>query len=212
MKTSTLATALALAAATVASAATIDFGSLSAGDLANSAAPSGTLFSYAVLTQDTDTNPSSPTFGDPIPGSFSWQIDATAGSVLVQDPSVRGHGNGPIALDAVDQPVLLVFSSTINLVSFSGVLDHGSLSGGLPSQTLVFADGAGKSVGTLSLDYTQSGLSFSSGPVSGVKEIVLPSGRYVERLTYVATPEVNGQVLIGTLALAGAVALRRFKR
>ncbi len=208
MKTQRLAASAALFLAVAASAATgtIDFGTLSAGTDANTLAPAGTLLSYASLVQDTDIN------GDPIPGAFSWKVDGSAGSPLVQDPSVRGHGSGPIALDAVDQPILLIFPTTGDLVSFSGILDHGPLSGGLPSQDLVFADFNGKPVGSLSLDYTQSGLSFSSGPISGVREVILPSGRYIEKISFVAAPEVNGQALIGALALAGAVMVRRWKR
>ncbi len=208
MKTQLLAAAAALALMGAASAATgtLDFGTLSAGTDANTLAPSGTMLAYANLVQDTDIN------GDPIPGAFSWKVDSSAGTTLVQDPSVRGHGTGPIALDAVDQPILLIFPTTGDLVSFSGVLDHGPLSGGLPSQNLVFADYHGKPVGSLALDYTQPGLSFSTGPISGVREVILPSGRYIEKISFVAAPEVNGQAMIGALALAGAVVLRRWKR
>ena len=206
MKTHILAVSSAIALLGSASAATLDFGTLTAGSDANGVAPAGTLLSYAALVQNTDIN------GDPIAGSFSWQTDASAGSVLVQNPSVRGHGSGPIALDAVDQPVLLTFTGTINLTSFSGVLDHGPLSGGLPTQSLIFADSQGNAVSSQSLVYTQSGLSFSFGSVSGVHSVVLPSGRYIEKISFVAVPEVNGQIVVGSIALLGALALRRGKR
>jgi hypothetical protein len=206
MKTQILAVSAAIALAGSASAATLDFGTLTAGSDANGVAPAGTLLSYAALVQNTDIN------GDPIPGSFSWQTDGGAGSVLVQDPSTRGHGSGPVALDAVDQPVLLTFTGTITLTSFSGVLDHGPLSGGLPSQSLIFADSQGNAVDSKTLDYTQSGLNFNFGPISGVHGVVLPSGRYVEKISFVVAPEVNGQVAVGSIVLLGALVLRRFKR
>lgn len=205
MKTPLFAAAAALALAGAASAETLDFGTLTAGSDANGVAPAGSLLSYAALVQDTDIN------GDPVPGAYSWQIDGSAGSVLVQDPSGRGHGTGPVGLDAVDQPVMLKFSSTTDLISFAGTLDHGPLSGGLPTQDLLFADYNGKVVGSYSLDYTQSGLSFTTGSFSGVREVIVPAGRYVEKLSFVAAPEVNGQILVGSLALAGALVLRRWK-
>ncbi|HTI68433.1 MAG TPA: hypothetical protein VMF06_00580 [Candidatus Limnocylindria bacterium] len=197
-----LLTAALVLASSLAQASVFDFGSLAAGSEANLAATDGVTFSYASLVPNTNGD------GDPIGGS-TWQLDPSSGPVLVQDPSLRGHGAGPNSLDAVDQPVAVVFPYPVTLELFYGYLDRGTLGGAPVPHELVFLADDKHVIYSTELDFGTPGAFFSVSHLYSVSEVILPSDKYYEMLAYVATPEMDGRVLAGVAALCGGWIIRR---
>ena len=208
----TLSVAALLSAAEPAlhAANVIDFDSVPSGSEANSAAPAGVSFYNAHLALDQDSS------GADIAGSEKWQVDAANPSLDVSDPSYRGYGKAPSgvnALNAVDQPVLMLLAQPINLGYFSVTLDN-STRGNLGDSPIQFYSRNGNVdtlVGSLSADQSISGYSaVTYDPLASVDRILFPSGAYYDNISLAAVPEpATSGVVLGIAAAAGAFWLRR---
>lgn len=159
-------------------------------------------------------------FGEPIPGTERWRIDADAPAVVVDDPSRFGRGQAPSptnALEALFQPVLLTFEVPFNLGAggFSTVLDNDPFgdNGFLPGFEGIavhFFDADFGLIERLPVDQTEPGFEVLAGGYANVGSILLPAGAFYDNLRISGTP-VPGAGAGALLGLAGAVAARRRK-
>lgn len=168
----------------------------------------GVEFVNAVLSPDLDS------FGDPIPGTTRWRPDITAPAVTVDDPSRYGRGAAPSpsnALEALFQPVLIIFDVPFNVDSFSTTLDNdtfganGFLPGFADIAVQFFAWGTAR-VGNVPVDQTTAGFQVSAGSIANVGAILLPAGAFYDDLrltgTVVPTPGPAALFSLGLLAMA----------
>ena len=206
-KTALIALVVGLTAAQPTLASTINFGSLSASVDANLdpvALAMGVSFNNAVFLPTLDLD------GIAIPGTEHWQID-TSNIVTVENTSLQDWGSAPsdlLALDARLQPVLMDFASATDLGGFSFQLPNSTF-GNPPPTDVLFLDVNG--VTLYDLAYSQGlPLAIISLPVtlSGVKDILLPSGTFYDNINVAAVP-VPGAVWLFGSALAGFIGLRR---
>jgi hypothetical protein len=188
----------------------IDFDSVSDGASANLAAPSGVSFGIGTFSPNLDSE------GDVIPGTSRWQVDVSAGSPVVRNPSFYDRGaapSAPNALDAVFETVLVRFGSTMSLSSFSVALDNDTF--GTDGTAIEFYS-VGATVNTLlasiSIDQSIPGLIASlSTPISGVDLVVLPSGAMYDSLSFTAVPEPS-EWAVAAAGMMGVVAWMRSRR
>ncbi len=153
--------------------------------------------------------------GDPL-ALPSFRPDLTAGAIVVGDPSGRNYG-APIAgnaLDAVDAPVLLSFSTPQDIGSFGVFLDN-STYGTLFGTAVEFYDASDHLIGSISVDQTFSGFSVAdTATYANISKILLPSGAFYDNLKFTASasavPEPGRVSLLG-FGLAAAVLRRRRK-
>ncbi len=206
-----IALAIGLTLAQSAQASIINFDSIAAGSNASNdsvAVSSGITFNNATFLPNLDT------YGIAIPGSDHWQIDTTSGSVTVQNTSLKGWGvapSGTNALDARLSPVLLSFTSATNLGGFSFQLPNSTF-GNIPNVDVLFLNAAGNTVYDLS--YKQGvALATVSLPttLSGVSQILLPSGTFYDNINVAAVP-VPGAIWLFGSAIMGFLGLRRNKK
>jgi hypothetical protein len=215
LKASAIALAAFASLPTSASIVDIHFDNVATGSTATSAAPSGIEFFQAHYVNDLDT------FGDEIANTEKWQIDTDNNNlfpVSVENPLLNGYGAAPSgsnALDARWQPVLMHFSSTQNLNSFSVTLDNSSF-GDLSQSMLYFLDSSKTIIGQLSFDQTVLGLIVNlSSPLNGVQEILLSSGAFYDNIrfenTVTAVPlPATFPLLLSALGTLGFI--RRYRR
>ena len=155
-------------------------------------------------------------FGDPIPGTEHWQIDAASDAafpLLVQNPNLFGRGSAPSpvnALNGLDQEILVQFDRAYDLSAFSFTLDNDTF--GVPFAAVNFISGSSVIL-SVGLDQTIPGFGFSSGPVAGVTGVVLPAGAFYDNLSVTgaaAVPEpATWTALTGAVVLSVAVWRRR---
>lgn len=157
-------------------------------------------------------------FGDDIPGSSQWQIDAASDAafpVFVDNPANSGYGaapSGALSLQVIDQTVLIRFAYDVDITAFSVTLDNSGF-GNLFNSSINFVNGASVLAG-IDVDQTVPGFQASlSGPVSGVRTIVLPTTAFYDDLSFSftasAVPEPSTYAAIAGGALLGFAAWRR---
>jgi MYXO-CTERM domain-containing protein len=158
-------------------------------------------------------------FGDPIPGTDAWRADSTLPALTVENPLAYGRGNAPsglLALNAIFQPTLLVFSEPVDLTAFSLTLDNDTFgdNGLLPGNQAIaiqFLDANGALITSVPLNQTQPGFVGSIGAVAGVYSVYIPAGAFYDDVrvsgTVIPTPAAAG-----VLALGGLTGLRRRRR
>lgn len=179
-------------------------------------APSGTpanhlagpvQFSPGIFSPDTDE------FGSDIPGTEKWRKDAGAPAITVDNPILFGRGSAPSganALNALFQPVLVLFPPSTGTIRFGATLDNDPF--GDSALAVGFYDADDHLLASVPIDQTVPGFVFESEALSGVAKVVLPAGAFYDNLSYAAVPEVDGRTLAaGLLTLAGWLH-RRFRR
>ena len=179
--------------------------------LANTYAKDGTTFSYGVYAPLTDS------FGSDILGTDRWQVDVGAGAVTVEKPFDYGRAiTTETELNALFQPVVLLFPPSTFLTSLSGKLEGSTLTGNAnPVQPILFYDGQDKLIGSLYLNLSTPNGEFTSGPLSKATKAVLPAGKFYRQVTVLTeanVPEVDARSLVAGVLLAGAIGYRRFRR
>jgi hypothetical protein len=178
------------------------------GTTAQAFAPAGLTIGYGVYVPSLDG------FGDPILGSEHWELDLSAPPVPVGDPNAVGWGLAPggvKALDARDGAVLLVFDTPSSFSGFSAALDNSTF-GNLIATNVEFYDANGVLISSVPVDQTVPGVTANTGPLSGVKTILLAPTAFYDNLSFSgfsATPVPEpGSALVG-FACLGLIALRR---
>ncbi|MFZ5526258.1 MAG: PEP-CTERM sorting domain-containing protein [Pseudomonadota bacterium] len=190
---------------------TLNFDNVAAGSAANSALGSlGSLAYFANPDVEWDVDE----YGD-YTGSFHW-IDATAtyGDVLVGASSYAVSGGN--VLSNSGQPILLVFSTPVDIASFSIQQDTSGFGNPQAGGTyLSFLDATGHEISAANVFYTQAeqpGLTIQLGAVSKVSAVLLAGGVSYDNLHIAVTPAVP-EPAAGLLALLGAgVVLARRSR
>ena len=161
-----------------------NFDGVTAGTTANAAigtAFPNVSFANAVFAPNLDI------YGSDIPGTEHWQVDAdpTTPAVIVENPLSYSRGAAPSgtnALNALWQPVLMQFSTPINLSSFAATQENSSF-GLLAPAHLLFLDSAGAVLKDVAFDQTIPGFTITTGAFSGnVSSIVLPSGKFYDNM------------------------------
>jgi len=185
----------------------LNFDSIASGAPANDAAAGqGFRFDLATYLPEYDA------YGDPIPGTEAYRIDPEPFDLVrATNPANRGYGNAPSplnALDALDQGVLLTFTSPQDVAVFTTTLDLSTF--GFPGAfDIVFQDPAGNALSLLPTQQSVPGFVASApGTLSNVSSIYLPSGAYYDNLGFTTVPEPLAVVLAG-IALAAVAAQRR---
>lgn len=209
MKTShSLALALvALASVAPARASLFTFDAGPSGSLANDFSQAGVTFQAGVFLPDTDTD------GIDIPGTEKWHVDGTAPAVTVDDPSTFGRGVAPSpanALNALFQPVLVLFPTSTDITAFKATLDNDTF--GDAGLSVNFYDAADHLLASIPIDQTVAGFSFTSGTITGLSKVVLPAGAFYDDVGFTAVPEIDGRALTAGLLLAGVAILRRRRK
>lgn len=158
--------------------------------------------------------------GIDIPGSEQWQIDAASDidfPVIVSNPLNYGYGSavsGTLALNVIDQSVLIRFASDVDIQSFSVTLDNSSFGNLIPT-SIDFVNGANVALSE-SIDQTAAGFVVNIGAVSGVRSIVLPTTAFYDNLsiTYTtsAIPEPSSYAALAGLAGLGLALGRRRRK
>ena len=179
--------------------------------LANAYASDGTTFAFAVFAPLTDS------FGSDIPGSDRWQIDAGAGAVTVEKPSDYGRSATlETALNALFQPVYVLFPALSSVTGFSGKLEKSTIAGNPnPVQSILFFNSQDQQIGSLSVDLSVASGTFNITGLSGVTKALLPAGKFYQQLSFTAgqaVPEVDARSLVAGGLLLGAIAWRRARR
>lgn len=157
--------------------------------------------------------------GDPIPGTDAWRVDLLAPGLTVENPIAYGRGPAPsgiLALNAIFQPTLLIFSEPVNLAAFALTLDNDVFgdNGLLPGNDAIavqFLDAAGVIIASIPLNQTQPGFVGNSGAVAGVYSVYIPAGAFYDDLRLSGTV-IPAPAAAGLLALGTAVSLRRRRR
>lgn len=150
-------------------------------------------------------SPSLDEFGDPIPSSDHWQLDLSAGSVPVNDPSTHGFGTAPSpgqALDVRDGPVVLVFDTPFSFENFTVTLDNSTL-GDLGNRPIEFYDAANNLLYSAPVDQSIAGYTVNVGALSDVTTVVLPPTAYYDNVAAVPEPTAFIALLGGTGLLLG---------
>ena len=160
-------------------------------------------------------------FGDPIPGTDAWRADSTLPGLTVESPLAYGRGAAPsglLALNAIFQPTLLVFSEPVNLTSFAVTLDNDTFgdNGLLPGNqgiAILFLDVSGAVISSVPLNQTQPGFVGSAGAVAGVYGVYIPAGAFYDDVrvqgTVIPSPAAAGALALGGLGGLGVLRRRR---
>ena len=177
--------------------------------LANSYASDGTTFAFAIYAPLVDS------LGSDIPGTDRWQIDTGSGAVTVEKPADYGRSaTGETSLNALFQPVFVLFPASSTITAFSGKLETSTISGNVnPVQSILFFNAQDQQVGSLPVDLSVANGTFSATGLLGVTKVLLPAGKFYRQLgsTTVssAVPEVDARSLVAGALLVGAFAWRR---
>lgn len=208
VRAAALTIAVSASLAQPAVAYTLKFDGIANGAAANTdpvAIANGITFDFAQFVPDTDA------LGDTIPGSEKWQVDAAAPVVRATNPLARNYGSapsGPNALEGVDQPVLMHFATAIDLGTFTVTLDNSTF-GNLAPTDILFLNASKGVLGTLSTSQSVAGfVGAITVSISGVKEIVLPSGAFYDNVTVAPVPVPIAAWLFSS-ALTSLMILRR---
>lgn len=209
MKTK-LITALALASVLPATAFaqtyTFDFDHVPAGSAANAALSRGVTVEPALYAPSVDGD------GNDIPGTEAWRVDTLASAVTVDNPLDFDRGVAPSpsnALNALFQPVMLLFPTPEFVANFQVRLDGDDFGMELPVQ---FYDSDDTLIWSATIDQTIPYFSINALPgVGGVSKIVLPAGAFYDNVVIAQVPEVDSRVLLlgGVAALGAAIRFRR---
>ena len=188
----------------------IDFDSVSDGASANLAAPSGVSFGIGTFSPNLDSE------GDVIPGTSRWQVDTSAGSPVVRNPSFYDRGaapSAPNALDAVFETVLVRFGSSMALSNFSIALDNDSFgTDGVAIEFYSVGATANTLLASIAIDQSIPGLIASlSTPITGVDMVVLPSGALYDSLAFTVVPEPS-EWAVAAAGMMGVIAWMRSRR
>ena len=157
--------------------------------------------------------------GIDIPGSEQWQIDATSDidfPVIVSNPLNLGYGSAPsgtLALNVIDQSVIIRFASDVDIQSFSVTLDNSTFG---YNTSIDFVNGANVALSQV-IDQATAGLVVNIGAVSGVRSIVLPATAFYDNLsisytTSSAIPEPSSYAALAGLAGLGLAVVRRRRK
>ena len=175
------------------------------GTSANSLSQAGVTFQPGVFRPDTSAD------GLDLPGTEKWRVDSTAPLVTVDHPGLYGRGfapSGDNALNALFQPVIVLFPASTDLTGFSAKLDNDTF--GDARLSVSFYDANDRLLSSLPLDQTVPGYTVSSGTISGVSKLVLPGGAFYDNVNVgISTvPEPSTWALLGV----GLAALGWFHR
>jgi len=210
-----LAALFAVAGSASAVTFTTNFDSATDGALVSTFNTSDLSFHNGVLRPIQDGD------GVDIPGSEQWQIDAASDitfPVVVSNPFNLGYGNaasGSLALNVIDQSVLIRFAYDVDIQSFSVTLDNSTLGNVIPT-SIDFVNGANVALSQV-IDQTTAGLVVNIGAVSGVRSIVLPTTAFYDNLsisytTSSAIPEPSSYAALAGLAGLGLALVRRRRK
>jgi hypothetical protein len=204
-----IALALGLTLAQPTLADTINFDSLAVGADANLDA---NVIALGVTFHNAAWLPNQDSYGSDIPGSEHWQIDPTVTDlVTAENTFAQGWGVAPSAQNALDarwSPILMDFTTAMDIGSFSFTLPNSTL-GNLSQMDVLFLDAAGNTL--YDLAYFQGNpLANVSLPASvlGVKDIVLASGTFYDNINVTAVP-VPGAIWLFGSALMGFMGVSR---
>jgi hypothetical protein len=216
MKTSPIFSALILAGITALSAhaqlVSLDFDSATGSPaLASQFDTARFSFHNAVYAPDVDE------FGDTIPGSEHWQIDAAADMftpLTIENPSLEEWGRGnapsePFALQAVFAPVLVSFDHAYRLSAFNVVLDADTF--GTDGVTIDFL--SDKTIThRITLDQSIPLFEGSLELAENVTGFVLPSGAFYDNLSFTMTPVPEASTWAAGSALFAVAGLSLWRR
>lgn len=207
MKTQLIA-ALAIAAAlpvgALAQGFVFRFDHVASGSAANSALSGGVTVEPAFYAPSLDGD------GNSVPGTEAWRIDTFAPAVTVDNPLSFDRGAAPSpsnALNALFQPVMLLFPTPEYVGLFRVVLDGDDFGSSLPiefydsSDSLIFSTSVDQGIPYFSVDVFPG--------VGGVSKIVLPAGALYDNFLITPVPEVDARMLAGAVILGVGVWLRR---
>lgn len=186
--------------------------SLGNAGLANSYAADGTTFAFAVFAPLVDN------LGSDIPGTDRWQIDTGAGAVTVEKPADYGRSaTSETALNALFQPVFVLFPPSATVTGFSGKLEKSPIAGNAnPVQSILFFNSQDQQIGSLAVDLSVSSGTFNITGLSGVTKALLPAGKFYQQVGFTGTqtvvPEIDARSLVAGGLLLGVMALRRQRR
>lgn len=186
--------------------------SLGNAGLANSYASDGTTFAFAVFAPLVDN------LGSDIAGTDRWQIDTGAGAVTVEKPSAYGRSaTSETALNALFQPVFVLFPPTTSVTGFSGRLEKSTIAGNAnPVQSILFFNSQDQQIGSLSVDLSVASGTFNITGLSGVTKALLPAGKFYQQVGFTgssqAVPEIDARSLVAGGLLLGAWGWRRVRR
>jgi len=211
MKTQLLA-ALALAAAfpagVLAQGSMFRFDHVASGSAANSALSGGFTVEPAFYAPSLDGD------GNDIPGTEAWRTDTFAPAVTVDNPMTFDRGEAPSpsnALNALFQPVMLLFPTPEYVGLFRVTLDGDNFGSSLPIE---FYDSFETLVWSTTVDQSVSYFEVHESPgVAGVSKIVLPGGAFYDNIQIAPVPEADTRMLMlaGSLILVGGAWMRRRK-
>lgn len=194
MKTShTLALLLAgLAVAVPAGATTFTFDGVASGSSANRLSQAGITFQAGTLLPDTNAE------GLEVPGTEKWRVDFSSPPVTVDNPGLFGRGitpSGGNALNALFQPVVVLYPGSSGFSRFSATLDNDTF--GAADLTVGFYDSNDRLIASVRADQTVPGYVIESGPLDGVSKVVLPAGAFYDNVTVTSVPEPSTWALAG---------------
>ncbi len=194
MKTShTMALLLAgLAVAVPARATTFTFDGVASGSSANSLSQAGITFQAGTFLPDTNAE------GLDVPGTEKWRVDFSSPAVTVDNPGLFGRGIAPSggnALNALFQPVIVLYPGTSGFTRFSTVLDNDKF--GDANVAVNFYDSKDRLIASLPVDQTIPGYVIESGPLDGVSKVVLPAGAFYDNVSVTSVPEPSTWALAG---------------
>ena len=194
MKTShTMALLLAgLAVAVPTRATTFTFDGVASGNSANSLSQAGITFQAGTLLPDTNAE------GLDVPGTEKWRVDFSSPAVTVDNPALYGRGvvaGGGNALNALFQPVMVLYPGTSGFTRFSATLDNDKF--GDAGLAVGFYDSKDRLIASLPVDQTVPGYVIESGPLDGVSKVVLPAGAFYDNVSVTSVPEPSTWALAG---------------
>ncbi len=150
-------------------------------------------------------------FGDPLPVPVWTPIEPAK----IGNPADAGYGDaisGAGALDANFDQILFTFDSPIYLREFSTILDDSAF-GNLGDWPIQFFSASDRLLAEIFIDQTQPRFvaQLTSGPIGGVKKILLPSGAYYDEVKLNVPEGGPGIALLALMVVGGAVAARHGK-
>ena len=185
----------------------LNFDSVASGTAASTFNTSFYSFHNAMWAPSTDE------FGDAIPGSEHWQVDAAsdASYPLTVDTITDWETSAPYtdgnALNGQAQAIIVLFDKAYNLSNFSVTLDTDPYGF---NWTVDFVSGS-TITAQVAVDQSVPGYVATLGSVGNITGFVLPSSGYYDNLSFTATavPEPSTWAAIAGAASLGLVLLHR---